>query len=486
MKAIDDFDPSSMLNREALNALYVGPTNSGKTTALFETLRHLGPKVDQVIVFCPTEDTIKEFRRHAPNCTIHSTFSIEKLREVIEAQRKIGALHRAPPGMLDGPPVELPYTVIILDDFGFDKKMLACKEMNYLLMNGRHDHFLFFMTLQYIMGFPKSLRGQIGMVVAYPYKDLESRDVLRKNILGVFRNDREMQDAFNELAPHEGLVVMKNGVHRPGVVAKPQDVDIFGFLPPYPIPEFLMGSRKSWYLYYMYRVPMDYKKMQEDIRCSVEAAATRPAPPPAPEETAVSKDGAKRFVRRRKTALGAAASEAGASSAAPAASAGHAYVAPTFAVRPASPSRPATPSGAAGPTGPVMMAPHSYDRPPRIDARMDARLSGPLGPSVRFQDGGAPHMAHMAHMLAAAAIRTPPSRSVVGEAVQRAGAGFLDWRGGTTANRPTAAHTHKLPPAAARVSVPLLPKPMGRGAYAPERRARCSPVGPPPRRAQVA
>lgn len=243
---LHEFDPMTML-RDDSRILCVGQSGSGKTVMMQYLLYCLSKKVDMAVCFCPTRDTRQEYERVIPKCLVYPSFDKRQLTKICDAQKKLSQRigEAETRGHSHAP---LRKIIVILDDCMFDKAEMSGKAMRYLMMNGRHDNFCYLNGVQYVVDFPKDLRSQIDVVVVFPEANVEYRDPLRKNLLGVFKSDEQLVRTFNEgLKKHEALVFDARAYRE-------KRTCLYFCKAQYPLPRFRVGSDLFWRMYYKYMV----------------------------------------------------------------------------------------------------------------------------------------------------------------------------------------------------------------------------------------
>lgn len=205
----DKYDPIEMLSCNS-TVLVVGQRGSGKSTMLQYLLHSLVGKLNMVHVFCPTRDTRREYEMYFPGCNVYESFDVKKLERICEEQKHLSAA--------SGEGSRAPRVGIVLDDCVWNKSDINSTIFRYLLMNGRHDNISLFLGSQYILDFPKDLRSQVDLLVAFPEANFEYREPLRKNFLGsVCHSDESLQARTVCLGSQEALVFdcKAHREHRP-------------------------------------------------------------------------------------------------------------------------------------------------------------------------------------------------------------------------------------------------------------------------------
>jgi hypothetical protein len=247
---LPQFDPGTI--RPDATVLVVGQRGIGKTKMMLYLLGHLAPVLDMCVCMCPSRDTREEYEQHIPKAYIYPGLDSERLDHITTTQRKIAETGQE----------NLLRVGIILDDCAFDKKAFTTETMRYLLMNGRHEKFFFMNGVQYAVDFPKSLRQNIDIVVAFPEVNFEFRDPLRRNLLGIFKTDAQLVRAFNALEPYEALVFDQKAMRM-------KQPYLFYARATYPMPRFCVGKKWWWESYYRHLVREDASEKLREIQAAV-------------------------------------------------------------------------------------------------------------------------------------------------------------------------------------------------------------------------
>ena len=267
---LEQFVPETMVRPDA-KILVVGQSGSGKTVMMLHILHCMAKKLDVCFAFCPSRDTREDYLKVLPKCFVSESYSEEHLEQICQAQL---TLHKRKPGKaVDGVQVKpmLRSVGIVMDDCAFDKKVFDSKTMRYLLMNSRHERFFFMNGVQYIIDFPKDLRSQIQLVIVFPEPNLMYRDPLRKNVLGIFTTDEQLVKTFDEgLREHEALVFDQ-------VAYRSKKQCLFYCKAPFPTPDFLVGSKLFWRMYYSHMVRESFEHIEKHIDSTL-AIATGSGP----------------------------------------------------------------------------------------------------------------------------------------------------------------------------------------------------------------
>jgi energy-coupling factor transporter ATP-binding protein EcfA2 len=250
------YDPSA-IDVADCKIMVVGQSGSGKTALVQNILYVLRDKIDICIVFCPTRETREDYETFIPKCFVYEEWDPEHLDRIILTQRQLARMKLKNP---DGSktPMPLRRVAVVIDDCLYDKKDFTHKCMNYLLMNGRHEHFLPIIVAQYVVDLPKALRTQINLVFSFPDAQEGNRDALRRCVLGMFSKDKHLMATYDKLEMYEALVYDVKA-HRG---RKPH---LFFFKAEFPLPRFRVGAADVWWMYYEHFVKQDAGNVEEFI-----------------------------------------------------------------------------------------------------------------------------------------------------------------------------------------------------------------------------
>jgi hypothetical protein len=257
---LGEFDPSTIDPESKI--FVVGQSGSGKTAIMQDILYHMRNKLEICLAFCPSRDSNLEYRRHLPKSLVYDNWSLDHLDRITKTQLMLAKL----PKRRDGSTRNRRFGIII-DDCLYDKKQFMGPSMKYLLMNGRHEKFFTMICAQYVVDLPKDLRSQINLAIVFPEAQEGLREAMRINLLGIFKDDEQLQAAFKVLERYEALVfdIKAYRERRPCM---------FVYKARYPLPHFLVGDARVWLKHYKYSVKEDNSKLMDFIRQKVEEART--------------------------------------------------------------------------------------------------------------------------------------------------------------------------------------------------------------------
>jgi hypothetical protein len=129
---------------------------------------------------------------------------------------------------------------LLLDDCGFNKKIMNDQDMRLLFMNGRHWKILFITSLQYMMGIPPDLRTNIDFVFCLRENIVANQKRLYDNFFGCFKKFAHFQEAFNECTNNYECMVLDNTSKSTTVE------DCVFYYKAIPDRNYKLGSRELW------------------------------------------------------------------------------------------------------------------------------------------------------------------------------------------------------------------------------------------------
>jgi len=129
---------------------------------------------------------------------------------------------------------------IIMDDCMYDTKWINDKWIRSLFMNGRHYGLLYILALQYVMGIPPVLRGQVDYVFILRENQVAARKRIYDQFAGIFPSFELFCQIMDQCTENFECLVIHNG-------AKTNKIeDCVFWYKAEPHPDFKIGSREQW------------------------------------------------------------------------------------------------------------------------------------------------------------------------------------------------------------------------------------------------
>lgn len=190
------FDPDGQMN-DCFNMVLLGHKHTGKSSLIRDMLYRLHVNgYPRVVVFSGTEEGNDFFKRCIPRAYIHHGLNMEKLKNIVDVQRKIVASCRDAEKELGRSPDVDPRLVIVLDDIMYKRYVSRSELFGELFMNGRHWKISVILSCQYVMLLDTACRSNIDYLFVLREPIPKNRVKIYDNFFGIF--DRK-QDFFHVL-----------------------------------------------------------------------------------------------------------------------------------------------------------------------------------------------------------------------------------------------------------------------------------------------
>lgn len=231
--------------------LLLGPRGSGKTTMMKTIMWHLRHRVEFVVAFLGTEETVIDFKGIIPDSLMYcgiTSFNTDMISQVISLQEnwsKLGSFHE------DKNAYRIKSILIVMDDMMVDNTWLKSSAILELHNNGRHLGISVLNAAQYCMSLPPNLRTQIDYVVVFYSPALDWIDKLYKNFFGGYFTMPDFKKVYAKLTENRRAIVLDNttkGIEAVDCIfTMSADPNIVLNNRP-----FTMGSDAMWRLAYMF------------------------------------------------------------------------------------------------------------------------------------------------------------------------------------------------------------------------------------------
>jgi hypothetical protein len=274
---IPEFDLSEL--KPDVTVCVVGKRHSGKTRLMLHLVRALRRRIDYWVLFCPTENTRREFRRHICSTCLYDDFENEFVQRIIEFQQKLAK--RRPvfnPITKTLQPLDRRRIGLILDDCMADnKKITSGGQMKKVALNGRHELIMSLVGTQYIMNVEKCTRENTDIWIVFPVSGQKKLKQLIEEALNCFSSTEELENAFKALGKYEALVYDR----RAHATCRPY---LFYIKADAVQPPFLAGCSALWRMHYEGYIP-NQNNTDSEIMQFIDAAMGKVNPKGAVEGT---------------------------------------------------------------------------------------------------------------------------------------------------------------------------------------------------------
>lgn len=251
--------------------LLIGKRGTGKSYAVGSIMFEMRNRLDTVFGMNETEESSGTLARFCPPTHIISRFDPQHLARVLNFQknligqsRRTGTQHWKNIGF-------------IMDDCVDDSSKMKSPEITEVHKNGRHRRLFTVNATQYVLDIPRSIRGQIDIIVILKTVNAVELDLIYDTFCkGLFDNNRALFDRVFTLCTNDrGAFVICVRRHDPATnTSKPTNGtvadSVFWYRAPSDVPErFRVGKRVYWLLS-EYFWNLDESKMF-DLRKAAEA-----------------------------------------------------------------------------------------------------------------------------------------------------------------------------------------------------------------------
>ena len=174
------FNPSKMMSGH--HVIFIsGARGSGKSVLIKDLLHHYHKAgFPRCAIFSATESSTGYFESFVPGLFIFSPTKIEDLQAVYEKQKELKMRQE-----MNSIPKDLDLRlVIVLDDLGFNKKLMNSSLLREITMNSRHYHVTLILTVQYVMSLDVAMRSNADFAFIFNDTGKKSRERIFEQFCG--------------------------------------------------------------------------------------------------------------------------------------------------------------------------------------------------------------------------------------------------------------------------------------------------------------
>ena len=234
---LSKFDMSRIADDSVV--VFIGKRNTGKSFLIKDLLWN--KKTFPVgAVISGTEGANAFYSQLVPSIFIHEEFSPTIISNVIQRQQMV-TKHMLKQRQAGGPAANIDRrTFVIMDDCMYDNKWISDKFIRSLFMNGRHYGILYILALQYVMGIPPVLRGNVDYVFILRENMVANRRRIYEQFAGVFPTFEFFCQIMDQCTENYECLVIHNGSKSNRLE------DCVFWYKAEPRPDFKIGSREMW------------------------------------------------------------------------------------------------------------------------------------------------------------------------------------------------------------------------------------------------
>lgn len=237
--------------------LFIGKRNTGKSWLIKDLLWHK-QKFPIGTVISGTEGANAFYSTIVPSLFIHEEFNSAVISNVLKRQDTITKQIRKEKEIRGGSMLDR-RAFVVMDDCLYDNKWISDKFVRSLFMNGRHYGLLYILAIQYVMGIPPVLRGQVDYVFILRENIVTSRKKIYDQFAGVFPTFELFCQIMDQCTENYECLVIHNGAKTNRIE------DCVFWYKANPHPDFKIGSRDHWLK------SAEYERMKEAAEAAGES-----------------------------------------------------------------------------------------------------------------------------------------------------------------------------------------------------------------------
>jgi hypothetical protein len=202
------FDPSVIKSDSVV--VFIGKRNTGKSYCMKDILNY-HRDIPVGVVISPTERANAYFEKFIPKMLIYDEYNDKITSKFLERQISISAQKKNEMKKSGTSNID-PRAFLILDDCLYDKKWPNDKSIRSFFMNGRHYNILFMITMQFALGIPPVLRGNIDYTFIFRDNIVKNRERLYHHYAGMFPSLEVFSQTLDQCTENFECMVIDNKV----------------------------------------------------------------------------------------------------------------------------------------------------------------------------------------------------------------------------------------------------------------------------------
>jgi hypothetical protein len=218
--------------------VFIGKRNTGKSYLIRDLLWNKR-SMPVGTVISGTEGANAFYSQIVPGILIHEEFNPSIIANVLKRQQVL-TKHMMKEKETRGSSAIDRRTFIIMDDCMYDNKWVTDKYIRSLFMNGRHFGLMYILALQYVMGIPPVLRGNVDYVFILRENMVANRRRIYEQFAGIFPTFEFFCQIMDQCTENYECLVIHNG-------SKSNKLEecVFWYKAE-PRPDFKIGPRDLW------------------------------------------------------------------------------------------------------------------------------------------------------------------------------------------------------------------------------------------------
>lgn len=240
---LNHFNTSKQLG-DCFNMVVLGHKHTGKSTLMRDIMYRLhSAGYPRVVVFSGTEEGNDFFQRCVPKAYIHHGMDLEKLKSIVDVQRKIISSCKEAETKLGRSANVDTRLVIVMDDLMYKRHMTRTELFGELFMNGRHWKITIILSCQYVMLLDTACRANVDYLFVLREMIPKNRQKIYDNFFGMFARKQEFYRVLDSCTTNYECLVLDNT--QPNMAI---EKCIYWYKAAIDLPEFLFGGPRfqSW------------------------------------------------------------------------------------------------------------------------------------------------------------------------------------------------------------------------------------------------
>lgn len=218
--------------------LYIGRRGTGKSWLIKDLMWHK-QRFPIGTVISGTESANAFYSSILPSLFIHEEFNTTVIGNVLKRQDAITKQIRKETELRGSSALDR-RAFVVMDDCMYDNKWITDKHIRSLFMNGRHYGLLYILALQYVMGIPPVLRGQVDYVFILRENQVSARRRIYEQFAGIFPTFELFCQIMDQCTENYECLVIHNGSKTNKIE------DCVFWYKAATRPDFKIGSRDHW------------------------------------------------------------------------------------------------------------------------------------------------------------------------------------------------------------------------------------------------
>lgn len=218
--------------------VFIGRRGTGKSYLIKDLMWHK-QRFPIGTVISGTEGANAFYSTIVPSLFIHEEFNTSIINNVLKRQDAITKQIRKEKETRGTSALDR-RSFIVMDDCMYDNKWISDKYIRSLFMNGRHYGLLYILALQYVMGIPPVLRGQVDYVFILRENQVSARKRIYEQFAGIFPTFELFCQIMDQCTENYECLVIHNGSKTNRIE------DCVFWYKATPHPDFKIGSRDHW------------------------------------------------------------------------------------------------------------------------------------------------------------------------------------------------------------------------------------------------